>query len=168
MITAPTLYLEALSSETNSGRLAQIEKLIRLAPNAAESRHLLAQAALSARDFNKARQALAPLLAEGQIPTARSCLLMAEIEEAENGAGGSVREWLAKGSRAPRDPVWIAENVVAKHWLPISPASGKLDAFDWKSPPDSIQRFGDPLEPQITAAPSEILEITGPKASASS
>jgi HemY protein len=162
------LYLEALSSETNSGRLAQIEKLIRLAPNAAESRHLLAQAALSARDFNKARQALAPLLAEGQIPTARSCLLMAEIEEAENGAGGSVREWLAKGSRAPRDPVWIAENVVAKHWLPISPASGKLDAFDWKSPPDSIQRFGDPLEPQITASPSEILEITGPKASASS
>lgn len=162
------LYLEGLSSERTSGRLAQIEKLTRSAPNASESRHLLAQAALLARDFNKARQALAPLLAEGQTPTARSCLLMAEIEEAENGAGGGMREWLTKGSSAPRDPVWIAENVVAKHWLPISPASGKLDAFEWKTPPDTIQRFGDPLDTQIVPAQTEILEITGPKASASS
>ena len=79
-----------------------------------------------------------------------------------------MREWLTKGSRAPRDPVWIAENVVAKHWLPISPASGKLDAFEWKTPPDTIQRFGDPLDTQIVPAQTEILEITGPKASASS
>jgi HemY protein len=161
------LYLEALSGDSNSGRLARVEKLARLAPNAPESRLLLAQAALSARDFAKARDALAPMTASGQNPTAQACLLMAEIEEAENGASGPVREWLARASRAPRDPVWLADHIASKHWLPISPATGRLDAFEWKAPPDSTPLIADEspsvLASSAKAVPGETLEISGPK-----
>jgi len=161
------LYLDALSGESNSGRLARVEKLARLAPNAPESRLLLAQAALSARDFAKARAALAPLAASGQNPTAQACLLMAEIEEAENGASGAVREWLARASRAPRDPVWLADHIASKHWLPISPATGRLDAFEWKAPPDSTPLIAEEAQPVVAAAAKVgaggALEIAGPK-----
>lgn len=145
-------YLEALSDESNAAKLARVEKLARLAPDATESRHLLAEAALSARDFAKARDALAPLLAGDTPPTAHTCLLMAEIEDGEQGPSGPVREWLARGSRAPRDPVWIADGVVSKHWLPMSPKTGRLDAFEWKPPPHSTHHETEEGKPNIPAA----------------
>jgi HemY protein len=135
------VYLQALPEESNSQRLARVERLGKISSRAPESRHVVAEAALAARDFAKAREALAPLIAEGQHPTAHTCLLMAEIDDAENGPSGPVREWLARGSRAPRDPAWIADGMVSKHWLPISPTSGKLDAFEWKTPPHSAQHL---------------------------
>ncbi len=140
------LYFDALSREPDSARINKIEKLVRLAPRAPESLHLLARAALSVRDISQARAAIAPLVAEGQNPTVHTCLLMAEIEEAQNGAGGGVREWLAKGAQAPRDPVWIAEAVIAKHWLPVSPVTGRLDAFEWKTPPDTLHPYVETSE----------------------
>jgi HemY protein len=145
-------YLEALPGESNSQRIARVEKLAQLASQAPASRHIVAEAALAARDFAKARNALAPLVAEGQHPTAHTCLLMAEIEDAENGQSGQVREWLAKGSRAPRDPAWIADGMVSKHWLPISPVTGRLDAFEWKTPPHSAQHLTEDGRPNIPAA----------------
>lgn len=145
-------YLEALAGESNLGKLARVEKLARFAPNAPESRHLVAEAALAARDFAKARDALAPLIASGRHPTAHTCLLMAEIEDGEQGPSGPVREWLARGSRAPRDPVWIADGVVSKTWLPMSPVTGRLDAFEWKPPPDSAQHLTEEGKPNIPAA----------------
>ena len=161
------LYLDALPGEANSARLSRVEKLVRLSPNAPETRQLLAQAALSARNFDRARAALAPLIASGQNPTAQVCLLMAEIEEAENGASGAVREWLARASRAPRDPVWLADHIASKHWLPISPATGRLDAFEWKAPPDSTPLIAEEAQPAVaTTSPvniGETLEITGPQ-----
>lgn len=137
------LYLEALQNETNSQRVARVEKLAALAPNAPESRQLLARTALAARDFVKARAALAPLVDTGKTPTAQSCLLMAEIEETENGDNGAMRAWLARASRAPRDPAWIADQIVSRRWLPFSPTTGKLDAFEWKAPPDSAHLLAE-------------------------
>ncbi|MGJ0508051.1 MAG: heme biosynthesis protein HemY [Methylocystis sp.] len=146
------VYLEALPREANSQRVAGVEKLARLAWSAPAGRHALAEAALAARDFAKAREALTPLVADGQHPTAHTCLLMAEIEDAENGPSGPVREWLARGSRAPRDPVWIADGVVSRHWLPISPVSGRLDAFEWKTPPHSAHHLTEEGRPNIPTA----------------
>ncbi|MGD9541183.1 heme biosynthesis protein HemY [Methylocystis sp.] len=145
-------YLEALSGESNAAKLARVEKLARAAPQAPESRHLVAEVALSNRNFGKAREALAPLIASGRHPTAHTCLLMAEIEDGAHGPSGPVREWLARGSRAPRDPVWIADGVVSKHWLPMSPVTGRLDAFEWKPPPDSAQHLTEEGKPNIPAA----------------
>lgn len=145
-------YLAAIPAESNTQILAQVQKLAALAPTAPESRQLLAQAALAAREFAKAREALAPLIAEDRQPTAHTCLLMAEIEDAELGPSGPVREWLARGSRAPRDPVWIADGVVSKSWAPVSPVTGKLDAFEWKAPPDSATGVTTEGRPNIPAA----------------
>ncbi len=145
-------YLEALTGESNAAKLARVEKLARAAPHAPESRHLVAEVALSNRNFAKAREALAPLIASGRHPTAHTCLLMAEIEDGAHGPSGPVREWLARGSRAPRDPVWIADGVVSKNWLPMSPVTGRLDAFEWKPPPDSAQHLTEEGKPNIPAA----------------
>ena len=45
-----------------------------------------------------------------------------------------VREWLARAVRAPRDPAWTADGIVSDEWEPLSPVTGRLDAFEWKVP----------------------------------
>ena len=64
---------------------------------------------------------------------------MADIEEAEHGDRGRMRDWLSRAVRAPRDPAWTADGYVSQNWAPISPISGKLDAFEWKVPIESLE-----------------------------
>jgi HemY protein len=130
------VYLDLRAGDSNADRLVRAQLLQRLAPNAPESRMAVARAGLAARDFKTARAALAPLIAEGEQPTVRMCLTMAELEDCEHGALGDVRAWLARASRAPRDPVWIADGIAADVWAPASPVTGKLDAFVWQRPPE--------------------------------
>jgi HemY protein len=42
--------------------------------------------------------------------------------------------------RAPRDRAWIADGYVSDRWLPVSPVTGAVDAFEWKAPVDAIGR----------------------------
>ena len=119
-------------------RLARAETLAKISTWHPEARLAMAQAALEAQEFGKAREALAPLLAER--PTVRTCLAMAKIEEAEHGAGtGRAREWLAKAAHAPRDPMWIADGIASERWAPVSPVTGHLDAFVWKAPTELLE-----------------------------
>ena len=37
-------------------------------------------------------------------------------------------------AHAPRDPAWTADGFVSERWLPVSPVTGRLDAFEWKVP----------------------------------
>src|SRR5262249_4719018 len=50
------------------------------------------------------------------------------------GDEGRAREWMARALNARRDPAWTADAFVSDHWQPISPVSGRLDAFEWKDP----------------------------------
>ncbi|HXY59486.1 MAG TPA: heme biosynthesis HemY N-terminal domain-containing protein [Methylocystis sp.] len=162
-------YVAALKPQSNSDALQGVLRLFKIAPGAVESRHLVAQVALAARNFAKAREALAPLVAREATPTAHTCLLMAEIEDAENGPSGPVREWLARGSRAPRDPVWIADGVVSRSWAPISPKTGRLDAFEWAPPPDAPSGVTTDARANIPAAflaPEPTMEIAAPSPAA--
>lgn len=129
-------YVHLRAGDAALDRLARAETLRRLAPGHPESQLAVAQAALEAREFRKARTALEPLL--GERPTVRACLLMADLEEAEHGATGAVREWLARASRAPRDAAWLADGVIADRWAPVSPVTGRLDAFVWGTPMEQI------------------------------
>ncbi len=124
-------------------RLDRMKSLARKAPGEPESIMAAARAAVDANDFKFARDVLAPLLEQ---PTQRVCLLMAEIESAEHGDHGKAREWTARAVRAKRDPAWVADGYVSERWLPISPVSGRLDAFIWTVPPES---FGGPLLEQV-------------------
>jgi HemY protein len=66
--------------------------------------------------------------------TQRVATLMARIEAGESGEKGRVREWLARGVNAARDPVWMADGAISDHWEPTSPVDGRLDAFQWRVP----------------------------------
>ncbi|MFS8037840.1 heme biosynthesis protein HemY [Xanthobacter sp. AM11] len=113
-------------------RLKRIRTLVNRAPAHRESAIALARAAIDAHEFAQARMVLEPLLAE---PSQRVCLLMAELEAAEHADIGKAREWTARAVRANRDPAWIADGVVSDRWAPVSPVSGRLDAFVWEVPP---------------------------------
>jgi HemY protein len=127
-------HLAARPGDSALDRLKRARTLEKLAPNARESRFILARAAIDAREFAVAREAIEALVL--QKATARACLLMAELEDAESGNEGLVRSWLARASRAPRDPAWVAEDSVSDHWKPVSP-SGVIGAYRWQEPPQA-------------------------------
>jgi HemY protein len=129
-------YLDVRPGDSARDRLARAETLTRLRPADPEGVLAVAGAAIHAQDFARARATLKPLLAGGA--SVRACLLMAELEEAEHGAAGRVREWLARATRAPRDAAWVADGLVSDQWLPVSPISGRLDAFVWTVPPATL------------------------------
>lgn len=117
-------------------KLQRAEKLYAIAPHDFESRMIVGKTAIAAREFGRAREVLKPLLEEG--PTVAVCLVMADLEEAEHGPSGRVREWLGRAARAPRDAAWIAEGVISDEWMPVSPVDGRLDAFRWGRPAETI------------------------------
>lgn len=168
------VYLNLRPGDSALDRLARAETLAKLSSWDPEARLALAGAALEAREFKRARDTLAPVLEDR--PTVRACMLMAEIEQAEHGSTGRVREWLARAARAPRDPAWIADGTVFDHWSPISPISGRLDAFVWQPPPDLIGGAGPgllldegdgepPQEPSSPAIPSPEQAVSRPNQS---
>jgi HemY protein len=128
-------------------RRARVKRLADKMPRHVESALALAQAALEARDFPAARAALADYL---PMPTKRVATLMAEIEEAEGDVGRS-REWMARAMRAAPDPAWTADGAVSEQWLPVSPVTGRLDAFRWKVPVAEIGFERPPIEPAAIA-----------------
>ncbi|KRE14752.1 hypothetical protein ASE66_15540 [Bosea sp. Root483D1] len=142
-------YLDVRPGDSARDRLARAETLTKLRPADPEGVLALAGAAIHAQDFARARSTLKPLLAGGA--SVRACLLMAELEEAEHGATGRVREWLARATRAPRDAAWVADGLVSDHWLPISPISGRLDAFVWTVPPATLGSQGTHLNDDVLA-----------------
>ncbi len=112
-------------------RLNRARKLASLVPNNIESALALARAAINAREFAEARRAMAPYLAQ---PSQRVALLMADLEHSDSANEGRAREWTARAVHAQRDPAWTADGYVSDRWLPISPVSGRIDAFEWKAP----------------------------------
>jgi HemY protein len=131
------VYVALRTGDSVRDRLSRAETLARISSWHPEARLAMAQAAFDAREFGQAREALAPLLADQ--PTVRACLMMARIEEAEHGAAsGQARQWLARATHARRDPLWIADGIASERWAPVSPVSGRLDAFVWKTPTDVL------------------------------
>ncbi|MEZ2129883.1 MULTISPECIES: heme biosynthesis protein HemY [unclassified Sinorhizobium] len=125
-------YVRARSGDSALDRLKRAERLAALKPNNVESLIVVAQAALDAQDFAKARRKAEA--AARMEPREGIFLLLADIEEAETGDQGRVRHWLAQAVKAPRDPAWVADGFVSDRWLPASPVTGRLDAFEWKAP----------------------------------
>ncbi|MGC1445424.1 MAG: heme biosynthesis HemY N-terminal domain-containing protein [Xanthobacteraceae bacterium] len=140
-------YARLRYGDTARDRLKRIEALAKQAPDNIEGALALARAALDAQDFAKARDALKPYL---ETPTKRVCLLMSALERAERNDEGRAREWTARAVNAAPDPTWTADGYVSNRWLPASPVTGRIDAFEWRVPlsgtlsPQLVEPLGEP------------------------
>ena len=147
------LYLRVRTADGAAERLRRARRLQSLQPASVESKLLVARAALDARDFAVARtEAEAAAALE---PRESVFLLLADIEEADGNDVGRVRNQMSRALRAEKDPTWIADGVSSAEWMPVSPVTGRLDAFKWATP--SERRIGTPL-PEPLADEAEIVD----------
>lgn len=120
-------------------RLQRVETLAAKTPadkaGHVEGQLAIARAAIDASEFARAREVLAPYVND---PTQRVALLMAELERTEHGDGGRARAWTLRAVRARHDPAWTADGYVSDRWRPVSPVTGRLDAFQWQTPVASL------------------------------
>ncbi|GGE27827.1 hypothetical protein GCM10007276_01270 [Agaricicola taiwanensis] len=144
------VYIRARHGDTAQDRLKKAKSLAAKDQASPEGALALARTALEARDFGLAREALKPLIEAG--PTVRTALLMAEIEEADQGNRAASRGWLARAVSARRDPTWIADGVAIGQWAPVSPFSGKLDAVHWAVPHEALGNASPAVETIIREA----------------
>ncbi|MBV8925382.1 MAG: hypothetical protein JOZ74_08440 [Bradyrhizobium sp.] len=150
-------YAHVRLGDSARQRLVRVETLAAKTPDAVEGRLALARAAIDASEFAKAREALSPLIAD---PTQRVAMLMAELERTEHGDSGKARTWTLRAVRARHDPAWTADGYVSDRWRPVSPVTGRLDAFQWQTPVASLPSADkgavietSPFEEAMLAAP---------------
>src|SRR6202030_3822176 len=143
-------------------RLVRVETLASKTPGHIEGALAIARAAIDATEFARARTALEPFTAS---PTQRTALLMAEIERTEHGDSGKARAWTLRAGGARHDPAWPADGYVSDRWRPVSPVTGRLDAFQWQTPVASLPSDSgttiesSPFEEAMLAAPSPRRDI---------
>jgi HemY protein len=123
-------FVHAQGGLSSDERLRRALKLETEQPGTYESLYAVAAAAFDMRDFRIARDK-AEAAAKADMRES-VFLLLADIEEEETGDQARVRHWMAMARRAPQDPAWIADGFVSRTWLPLSPVSGRIDAFEWK------------------------------------
>jgi HemY protein len=142
-------YVPARPGDSPVDRLKRARKLEDLRQNNVESSIAVARAALDAGDYKAAREA-AEAAARLQ-PREGVFLLMADIDEADGGDQGRVRQHLARAVKAQPDPAWSADGYVSEKWAPFSPVTGRIGAFEWRVP---VERIGQLIEqtPQTVVA----------------
>jgi HemY protein len=148
-------YASVRPGDSVRDRLKRVRRLADMRANNPEGAIALARAAIDAREWDTARKALAGLA--NSAPSERVCMLMAEIEEGEFGDQGRVRGWLTRAFNAPRDPTWVADGQAFERWAPVSPISGRVDAFEWKALPQALPRpaVEQEEEVELSRPPSE-------------
>ena len=155
-------YAHLRPGDSASARLARVQALAQKYPATeagnVEGALAVAQAALDAREFAIARAALAPLAAA---PSQRTAMLFARLEELEHGDEGRAREWMTRAVRARRDPVWTADGFVSDRWMPVSPVTGRLDAFVWMEP---LAQIGGTASENVIEAGERAAAIEAPPA----
>jgi HemY protein len=138
-------YAHVRLGDSAQQRLSRVENLAARTPGNIEGALAIARAAIDATAFKHARVVLEPFIAN---PTQRVAMLMAELERTEHGDAGRAREWTLRAVRARHDPVWTADGYVSDRWRPVSPVTGRLDAFQWQTPVASLPSDrGSPIEP---------------------
>lgn len=160
-------YAHVKLGDSARQRLVRVETLAAKAPGHIEGALAIARAAIDAAEFTKAREALAPFVAA---PTQRVAMLMAEIERTEHGDSGRARAWTLRAVRALHDPAWTADGYVSDRWRPVSPVTGRLDAFQWQTPVASLPSDKgaaieqSPFEEAMLATPRRAIVLEPPAA----
>lgn len=147
------LYTHARPGDATHDRLDRAKRLQSLRQNNVESSLIVARAAYDAQEYRLAREEAEAAIRLG--PRESVYLLMADIEEAEAGGEGKVRQWLARALRAPPDPAWVADGYVSDKWMPVSPVTGHIDVFEWKMPMERLAQTIEIEEPK----PAPLIEV---------
>ena len=127
------IYLEIGGGDALS-RVRRCERLFSFNPQHEESHVQLAQAALAAGLWGKARAHLEKAAADE--PSMRIFRLMAELEEREHGDAAKARDWLLRASTASPDPAWVCNDCggARENWRPLCEACGALGELVWRTP----------------------------------
>ena len=155
-------YLALNQDETPGDRFKAIERLYNLQPNHLEGELVLAEAAISAKQWQTARAALDR--ARKLEPTASVYRLLAELEQADGGNVEKARAWLAKAVDAPPDPAWICETTgeVRPAWSPFGP-DGRFDSLRWGTPPKIVPLLREGADAELIL-PGTAAATPGPTA----
>ncbi|MGH7046532.1 MAG: heme biosynthesis protein HemY [Stellaceae bacterium] len=171
------VYRSIWEREDPLAQMVRFERLAAQNPAACESHLALAEAALSAKLWGEARRhlqqalllaAVLPVGVASDLPagaappapgrsdtfagaTARLCLMMAQLEEAEHHDLARAREWIDRATTAVPDPRYICESCggEAPVWSALCARCGAFDTLAWRTQPASRR---DPVLP--TAAPA--------------
>jgi HemY protein len=138
-------------------RARRMQALVQLNPNHVESRLVAAEQAIAQRQWFDARSALEPLTRG--FPTARACVLMAEIAQAERSDVTAAQGWLARAARSPRDAQWRCAHCgfVMQEWAAICSNCDAFDSLSWVAP--RVETI-EPLSPAVAApAQTTILDV---------
>ncbi len=130
-------YLAIWPDDSPPARARRAAELAAPNPDHPESRLMMAEAAMKAEQWDQARGHLRNALAEAQVPSARYCRLMAELERLQRGNLAAAQYWLEQAAVAPPAPAWVCGEcgATADDWTSIC---GHCDAFDsiaWRLPP---------------------------------
>jgi len=145
-------YAHVRTGDAAVDRLKRVKSLSAQRANTPDGAMAIARAALEAREFEEARKQLKKVLQSE--PSRKAFLAMAELEEAEHGDRGRMRDWLARAVTAPMDKVWMADGVISAEWQAVSPVTGRLDAFQWGTPDSLSDADGALLEDSLFDAPA--------------
>jgi HemY protein len=95
-------------------------------------------------------------------PTARQCLMMARLEEAEHGDFARTREWLDRAVEATPDPCYVCARCGGEslEWYSLCPHCGAFDALVWQTPARAVpggagpEMIGGGPAAELAAVPS--------------
>lgn len=172
-------YGEVWKDEIPLARVPRFERLAAQNPVARESQLALAEAALTAQLWGEARRHLERALATEPPPfatlpakpgpsppfpqggagaglaraTARLCLMMARLEEAEHSDPVRVREWLDRAVRALPDPRYLCASCGGEsaEWASLCPHCGAFDTLAWRTPAWAAASAALPMAAQAPA-----------------
>lgn len=150
------LYLAASPPTKPLERFARLERLAALNPDHPGSRRLIAEAALDAKLWGRARQELEALAASH--PSVSVHRLCARLEDEERRDAQAARRHLEAAASAPADPGWNCAACFAhsETWSMVCPVCGALDTIDWREAREPRAEPTRP-EPSPSSAPASSL-----------
>lgn len=153
-------------------KMRTLEKLANYNKEHVESHIAIGKAALAAGMWAEARDHLEAAARKypGDIPSARICRYLAELEESENHDVEASREWLKKAADGDPDSAWICTdcgNVVGE-WEPVCQRCENFDSLEWQVPPRVSRLSASTYSPDEDEAEAPTIDGDGKPVESSS
>jgi HemY protein len=150
-------YADAVAATNVLDKVQALEPLIKARPEARDGHLAIAEAALEAELWGKARHHLDAI---DEPATARHCRLRARLEEAEHGDAAAARDWWRRASIAPPDPAWVCGEcgTPTPDWHLQCESCRAVDSMTWRAPPTAAAEAvgpGKALEKRVTTVDQE-------------